>query len=129
MLPTDVKANRARLVQTGADRPILDRLPEAGVRVQIPGRDGDLDSLQQIGQAIALSSAESELFTLVKASSGAMDFSIRDHGYGTVVEHSLVRGRHCSLGCGTTSRFVATQTRGLQFLVRAEIERASMPSL
>ena len=69
---------------------------------------------------IALSSAGSVFFALVKA----MVFSICNQGLGAVVEHDRVQRRQHSLGCDTTSRPGATHTRGPQFLVHADPERA-----
>ena len=43
---------------------------------------------------------------------------------GTAMEHDRPQRRQCGLGCDTTPRPGATETRGLQLLVRAEAEHA-----
>ena len=73
---------------------------------------------------IALSSPESELYALVNASAEANALSICDQRPETIVDHGLLQRRQRSLGCGTTSRLGETQTRGQQFLVQADPERA-----
>ena len=50
---------------------------------------------------------------------------ICDQRLGTFVEHRRAQRRQLSLGCDTTPRLGETQTRGLQFLLCAELERAT----
>ena len=70
---------------------------------------------------VALSSAESELYAMVKASAEAMGFQSVIRDLGTTVVYSVASA---ALGCHTTPRSGKTQTRGWQFLTRAEPGRA-----
>ena len=154
MLQIDVKTDSARLVQTEANVQILGRLSEAVVRVQVAGRATHANSIQRrklaqqcIKQtehrrrsshareplhqeleqdAIALCAMFGRV-RAVRLGEGERrgdGLSICDQRLRTIVEHRRVQRRQRSIECDTTPRPGEIQARGLQFLIRAEPERA-----
>ena len=106
----------AKWASTAADR------RSTSGRVLIHG--SHIKSWSRTQPLIAPSSAESELYALVKASDEALGFQICDPRPGAFMEHSPVQRRQHTLGCDATPRPGKAKTRGLQFLVRTEPESA-----